>query len=599
LYRKHFLKFHAELTPGRSDAAVKTGGRSVHGLNHSFGACPVSSGITGPIQGMRNLLPLDNPGDAFGHGQTVQGLRDLMRKLAARVAREPDWPDRLPKAAANEDNPGIPSGYTYLLQLIAHDIVHTSISLAAADGRSFGFENARLQPLALETIFGGGPDVCPHAYAFSRVAADSQGSVPRTRQRVGRTQAGGTTAGQPFADLGRTTPVDVKDDGLPAGSRSLTEALVADPRNDDHALISQLTALLHRLHNLIIDQIEAGDAPVLLSAAAYRNFICARLVCTLIYRRIIIWDVLPRLLHPAVLRHYVIDRKPLVAQGDGVPMEFSQGAFRCGHAMVRSFYRVNNDDPQDPGRALQLSSQRSPDFLPVTDVWTVHWERFFELEAATTPNHSRRLGPSYSAAIRSEWFFPPLVPNTDGHGDAAGLPSRDFVSAVYADLWSVPALIERLRAEPDIAAFLPSYAGWRQALTEWLNAAPAPEDVGEPLSAGDVDALAADPPLPFFVLFEAACTRGSPASPFKGGGQHLGPLGSIIVAETIMGAIQGAPFVDCATFDPGTDLRNQIARACERLGVDQAKLASIPDIRSMPELLQFMQEHGALYPSDR
>jgi hypothetical protein len=98
------------------------------------------------------------------------------------------------------------------------------------------------------------------------------------------------------------------------------------------------------------------------------------------------------------------------------------------------------------------------------------------------------------------------------------------------------------------------------------------------------------------VLFEAACTSGSPATPFKGGGRHLGPLGSIIVAETLMGAIKGAPFVDCATFDPSTDLRGQIARACERLGVSRAKLASIPDIRSMPELLRFMHEHGALYP---
>jgi hypothetical protein len=52
-----------------------------------------------------------------------------MRKLSARINREPNWP--------NEENPTIPSGYTYLLQFIAHDAVNTSISLAATDGRRF------------------------------------------------------------------------------------------------------------------------------------------------------------------------------------------------------------------------------------------------------------------------------------------------------------------------------------------------------------------------------------------------------------------------------------------------------------------------------
>ena len=33
----------------------------------------------------------------------------------------------------------------------------------------------------------------------------------------------------------------------------MTEALVADPRNDDHAIISQLTAMFALLHNGLID----------------------------------------------------------------------------------------------------------------------------------------------------------------------------------------------------------------------------------------------------------------------------------------------------------------------------------------------------------
>jgi hypothetical protein len=45
--------------------------------------------------------------------------------------------------------------------------------------------------------------------------------------------------------------------------------------------------------------------------------------------------------------------------------------------------------------------------------------------------------------------------------------------------------------------------------------------------------LSNDPPLPFFVLFEAM------QEPHEG--RHLGPLGSIIVAEVIFGALALAP----------------------------------------------------------
>ena len=68
-------------------------------------------------------------------------LRKLMRKLSARIGRETFRPA--------EENTNIPSGYTYLLQFIAHDMVNTSISLAATNGRRFGFQNARQQPLTL------------------------------------------------------------------------------------------------------------------------------------------------------------------------------------------------------------------------------------------------------------------------------------------------------------------------------------------------------------------------------------------------------------------------------------------------------------------
>ena len=50
------------------------------------------------------------------------------------------------------------------------------------------------------------------------------------------------------------------------------------------------------------------------------------------------------------------------------------------------------------------------------------------------------------------------------------------------------------------------------------------------LTSEDIETLANDPPLPFFILFEAMQQPHSE-------GMHLGPLGSIIVSEVIFGAL--------------------------------------------------------------
>jgi Animal haem peroxidase len=533
------------------------------------------------LAGMRNLLPLQDA-SMFGAGKDPRDLRNLMRRLSARISRDPH-----PQRPEDEDNRTIPSGYTYLLQFISHDLVNTSTSLAATAGRRFGFENARQQPLTLDNIYGGGPDVCPHAYEYSLRCAQSHGLIPRTRLRTGRAMGGsGSTKSMPFADVGRATPVDVRDDGIPGGTQSLlTEALVADARNEDHALIAQITGLFHRLHNFIIAQIDNSRPPET-APDAYRNFICARFLLTLIYRKIILHDVLRRLLDPSVIRYYLIEQRPLLGDNTkAIPVEFSHGAFRCGHAMVRNSYRVNSDTALDTGRALQICSLRSPNFVPLTEDWIVKWERFFEI-GETVPNYSRRLRPNFSPIARSEQFFAPLNPKAGDNGDAAGLPNRDLVSAIYARVWSVPKLIDTLRGKStEIANFLPAYQDNAVLLTNWLNATADPNGITEQFQPGDVATIVDDPPLPFYVLHEASHWHD---------GQRLGPLGSIIVAETIIAAMNASKmrFKDLE-FDPRQSFKDQ-AEMISRLGVKDDALSKMPEIDTFEELLAFMQSEEIL-----
>jgi hypothetical protein len=178
-----------------------------------------------------------------------------------------------------------------------------------------------------------------------------------------------------------------------------------------------------------------------------------------------------------------------------------------------------------------------------------------------------------------------LNSNIDGDGDAAGLPNRDFVSAVYAKIWSVPKLIDALRARsPELSHFLPGYGEYISPLKNWLEATANPTSLSEQFEPDDVSALAEDPPLPFFVLFEAAA---------KHGGQRLGPLGSIIVAETMIAAMESYPLrVEKLVFDPRLPFKEQ-DELFRQLGITDP-LSKMPEIENMDDLLTFMQSEGLL-----
>ena len=80
-------------------------------------------------------------------------LHRLMKLLALRIDEASQAPEGIP------ENKGIPSGYTYLMQLIAHDMVDSVISAKREDGTLRpATRNARGKALMLDTLYGAGPD---------------------------------------------------------------------------------------------------------------------------------------------------------------------------------------------------------------------------------------------------------------------------------------------------------------------------------------------------------------------------------------------------------------------------------------------------------
>jgi hypothetical protein len=590
--------------------------------------------VAAPPDANPNLLPLRVAGPARGYGNlfgplaarnrySVNGLikpdgtidaadrkklHNRMAQLAHRIRKEPAI--NYGQAPVGEGAP-MPSGYTYLLQFIAHDMVDTTQSMTVSGNQlEFAFANTRARSLCLDTIYGPGPDEAPHAYQ----PTDDDGRRPRTRLRIEGAPADAPIRGRCLrGDIGRAVNPDsalnilkvaigealkpkydndrteetVDRIANDTACNWTTQPLIADPRNDAHALMSQMTVLFHRLHNAVMDIVDPLNDPSQgrTLEKVYRRFLCARTAVTLIYREIILKDVLERVLYRPVYQHYIRDRKPLCAGGDAIPIEFSHGAFRFGHAMVREEYQVNHRvrRPIELSEAMVQTSAR-PGASPVSGSWIVDWSRFFfDVRAAASADEVRNF--SMGICPREGKAFEQAFESKNQGEDWKGLAARDLLTSCYAGLWSVPKLMARLRRDrsklPQLEPQHLDFNGfWKPAIRDWLG---QHNYAGENFRPTEWPRIAADPPLPFFVMYEAkqVCN-----------GLRLGPIGSIILAETFRAAIERTPLAEPSDLGLPVRLKNCAAALLpDKPGV----LDGLADsrIESMPQLLDFLASQNA------
>jgi hypothetical protein len=217
-----------------------------------------------------------------------------------------------------DDNPNLPSEYTYLGQFIDHnlDFDQTPSPTANVDPNTLtNFESFRFD---LNNVFGGGPQVDPQLYA-----AD------------GKHLLVSGTLGTPNAD---GFPTVTGNNGVFDLARDPTtgQAILVEPRDDENQILSQISAAFVAFYNDFVDK-----------GMGYQQ---ARQLTENYYQEIVLTDVLPAFVGQSTIDQYLhfgFDGRaevntPNFPNANFTPIEFSVGAYRFGHSLVRNNYHIND-----------------------------------------------------------------------------------------------------------------------------------------------------------------------------------------------------------------------------------------------------------------
>jgi hypothetical protein len=409
----------------------------------------------------------------------------------------------------------IPAAYTYLGQFIDHDI---TLETSSADLQ--GLLDPALAPLPLEDIGRFVRNARTSAFDLDSVYGPPSPRVGDTLERM----EVGTVVPLGGADLPTRRP-DGKDDhnDLPREPRSDDPAhdraaLIGDPRNDENLIVAQLHLAFLRAHNALIDR--------------GHTFWQARRLLRQHYQHLVLHDFLKwvadRAIVDATIRGgpYVYDamREPFF-----MPLEFSVAAYRFGHSMVRAVYDYNVNFNTGGNGAVpatlellfvftalsgQLGDAQLGESDRLPDNWIIEWERF--VDVGRPFNRARRIDTK---------LIEPLFALRDLRGaalpgDGASLAVRNLLRGYLLRMPTgqavARALRRRLRGVREIPVLRP----------EQVEEAAANAEQARVLREAG---FARRTPLWYYILAEAAAL---------GRGQRLGPVGSVILAEVMVGLVR-------------------------------------------------------------
>ncbi len=376
--------------------------------------------------------------------------------------------------------------------------------------------------------------------------------------------------------------------------------LIADPRNDENKIIVQLHVLFERLHNKV-----HGNTAAIKDEDKRRQAIAkTRTDVANAYRRIILYDYLPKVVGVGRVlqvwqqirantsfyqkmnrrvRNAVMPMLESLVDGipghDGkptkapevldqflrslvaMPVEFAHAAFRLGHSQLRDAYKLNGGSPvplffTGPTSQNQIAGPDLRGNMAIQPATQIEWTHLFGPSAS----RGRPLDANLPASI---FRLPPptvgeppvsLAERNIRRGADFGLPSGQEAARLLGTAYSnVPILSPDEILPATVLDYFPELR--------------------------TIDAqFAVSTPLWFYILREASIEEPIEA--------HLGSVGGLIVAETLLGSLAATDGFDLTQHLGGGYEQRVNAAAASGAAAGQAQ--NVGAINSMRQMLHFI-----------
>ncbi|MFC4072674.1 LysM peptidoglycan-binding domain-containing protein [Actinoplanes subglobosus] len=455
----------------------------------------------------------------------------LQEDEANLLPRLPDTPAKLKRLGqamtdddSRPDDSPIPAAYTYLGQFIDHDIT------LEIDDKKAGLGSGDMAVLLDPGMAPLSPEQIRRVLRNQRTAQLDLDSLygppaPRDPNNADRMLIGKVhkiTLQNPPAPnppplarpKGKGDDNDLPREPRNADPRFDRAALIGDPRNDENTIISQLHVAFLKAHNKLIDQ-----------GLSFRD---ARRILRQHYQHIVVQDFLKKVADKSIVDDVVTHGNKWFnphAEPFFMPIEFAVAAYRFGHSMVRSLYNFNSNfktNTRPPGSLdllftfTALSGQLGEDLglepaenLP--ENWIIEWENIVGPGDAVMK--TRKIDTNLAALNGGALFrLKTTTGAPEAPADAGRLAVRNLLRGY------------RLR--------LPT----GQAVADLLGVRVLSKDQIRQAAGNDAQRAALDEsefltrtPLWYYVLAEAKALHD---------GAHLGPVGSTIVAEVLVGLVR-------------------------------------------------------------
>lgn len=416
-----------------------------------------------------------------------------------------------------EGNSTIPAAYTYFAQFVNHDINFTDVKKRHKETDFEFLADDCLAPWTDQMIADRVRNKRGGLLELDCLYGVMQGTLlpPRELKNHDKMALGKVSPHERGLPEGKDADNDLVRGPTTQNLRNDRTALIGDRRNDSNIILSQLHVAFLRAHNRIIDEKKC-------------TYVEAKQILQKYYHWLILHDFLPAIVTGETIKA-VLD-SPRYHAKQGLPFEFSVGAFRFGHSMVRQRYYYNESVGEESLKRLFTSVVLCDGLVPtpgkgppnIKENRIIRW-RDFVTDTGTQANRARK--------------FRTLMVE----------PLYELLDEIHA--LHVPG--ERSLAVQDLKRSYLMRIPTGQAIAHRL-------EVKHPLTPADFEAVTT--PRQFEVLKEGGMLERTPLSFYvlaeaaRAGNGKLGEVGGRLVAEVLIGLLRDrADSIVGSKWTPDTD----------------------------------------------